>query len=255
MGFYCRYSGEMRAKRFAGLLGERGWDGGIRVEIQSMESKKSTCMAQSDPNAASVPSDSSVVEAETCAATVLRPGVQGAFTIKDYTKEFGEVDPAALANQLVGQMEEVNKGDLKHAEAILAVQAQTLDAIFNGLARRAAVNAGKSMAACETYLRLALKAQSQCRATLETLAMIKNPRPLAFVKQANIAAGPQQINNVMPVAGISRARKSKSQKSPNKLLEAHHDKWLDGRTASSPSNADSQLAAVGEIDRTENLAR
>jgi hypothetical protein len=108
------------------------------------------------------------------------------------------------------------------------------------------------MAACETYLRLALKAQSQCRATLETLAMIKNPRPLAFVKHANIAAGPQQVNNAMPVAGISRARKSKSKKLPNKLLEAQHDKRLDGRAASSPSKADSQLA-VGEIDRTETL--
>jgi hypothetical protein len=161
------------------------------------ESKKGTCMAQSDPNAASIPSDSSVVQAETRAKMVLRPGIQGAFTIKDYTEEFGEVDPAALANQLVGQTEQVNKGELKHAEAILAVQAQTLDAIFNGLARRTAVNAGEYMAACETYLRLALKAQSRCRATLETLAMIKNPRPLAFVKHANIAA-PQQVNNAAP---------------------------------------------------------
>jgi hypothetical protein len=85
--------------------------------------------------------------------------------------------------------------------------------------------------------------------------MIKNPRPLAFVKQANIAAGPQQVNNAVPLPEIPRARKSKSQKSPNKLLEAHHDKWLDSRTASAPSNADSQLAAVGEIDGAENLAR
>jgi hypothetical protein len=50
------------------------------------------------------------------------------------------------------------------------------------------------MGACETYLRLALKAQSQCRATLETLAAIRNPQPVAFVRQANIAHGPQQLN-------------------------------------------------------------
>ena len=49
--------------------------------------------------------------------------------------------------------------------------------------------------AAETYLRLALKAQAQCRATVEALAEIKNPRPVAFVKQANIAQGPQQVNN------------------------------------------------------------
>jgi hypothetical protein len=39
------------------------------------------------------------------------------------------------------------------------------------------------------------KPQAQCRATIEALAEIKNPRPVAFVKQANIAQGPQQVNN------------------------------------------------------------
>lgn len=49
---------------------------------------------------------------------------------------------------------------------------------------------GEYLNATDTYLRLALKAQAQCRATLQTLAEIKNPRPVAFVKQANIAHGP-----------------------------------------------------------------
>jgi hypothetical protein len=40
---------------------------------------------------------------------------------------------------------------------------------------------------------LALKAQSQCRATLETLTTIKSP-PVLFAKQENIAAGPEQVN-------------------------------------------------------------
>ncbi len=51
------------------------------------------------------------------------------------------------------------------------------------------------MGTAETLLRLALKAQSQCRTTLLTLAEIKNPRPIAFVNQANFAHGPQQVNN------------------------------------------------------------
>ena len=50
------------------------------------------------------------------------------------------------------------------------------------------------MQAAETYVRLALKAQAQCRATLETLATIKNP-PVVYARQANIAAGRQQVNN------------------------------------------------------------
>ena len=49
--------------------------------------------------------------------------------------------------------------------------------------------------ATETHLKLAFKAQSQCRTTLETLAEIKSPRSVAFVRQANTSAGPQQLNN------------------------------------------------------------
>jgi hypothetical protein len=41
----------------------------------------------------------------------------------------------------------------------------------------------------EAHARLALKAQSQCRATIETLAAIKNP-PVVVARQANIAQGP-----------------------------------------------------------------
>ena len=42
----------------------------------------------------------------------------------------------------------------------------------------------------DAYRRMAMKAQSQCRMTLE-LAELKNPRPVAVVKQANIANEPQ----------------------------------------------------------------
>ena len=41
---------------------------------------------------------------------------------------------------------------------------------------------------------MALRAQNQCRMTLETIATIKNPS-VVFAKQANIAAGHQQVNN------------------------------------------------------------
>lgn len=60
-----------------------------------------------------------------------------------------------------------------------------------------------------------LKAQSQCRATLETLAAIK-VGPAIFARQANIAHGPQQVNN--GVIGYERAGESDSEKSG--LLDA-----------------------------------
>src|SRR5689334_10192850 len=76
----------------------------------------------------------------------------------------------------------------------------------------------------DTYMRMALRAQSQCRATLETLAAIKNP-PVVFAKRTNVTTGPQQINN--GVAPSSRVGENES--SPSKLLEAND--CLDTRRA------------------------
>jgi hypothetical protein len=51
-------------------------------------------------------------------------------------------------------------------------------------------------------MRMAMRAQNQCRMTLETLATIKNP-PVVYAKQANINnGGQQQVNNgVEPTGG------------------------------------------------------
>ncbi len=114
--------------------------------------------------------------------------------------------------------DKVKKGDLSECEATLAAQAISLDAIFNALARKAAANLNSHLAAAETCLRLALKAQGQCRATVQTLAEIKNPRPVAFVKQANIAHGPQQVNNEAAVDQAPRARKGKKSDSSKSTM-------------------------------------
>ena len=167
-------------------------------------------------------------------------------TIKAYSGRFGDgLELRGLVSALSGKAETVNNGDLKNAEVMLTTQAHALEAIFNSLAQRAALNAGEYMGACETYLRLALKAQSQCRATLETLAAIKNP-PVIYARQANIANGPQQVNNGVP----SQAREIENQQS--KLLEAQHGERLDGTAAGAASGADPQLATVGEINRPED---
>lgn len=91
--------------------------------------------------------------------------------------------------------DKVKAGDLGIIETTLAAQATTLDAIFNELARRSAANLGEHPNVAERYLRLALKAQAQSRTTLQALSDIKNPRPVAFVNQANIAHGHQQVVN------------------------------------------------------------
>jgi len=112
---------------------------------------------------------------------------------------------------------------------------------------------GQYMNATETYLRLALKAQGQCRATLETLAMIKNPQPVAFVRQANIAHGPQQVNNAPAQPGeSSRARESENQQ--NKLLESQNGDRLEFGKADAAKETDSSLEAVGALHRPKDCS-
>ncbi len=94
---------------------------------------------------------------------------------------------------------------------MLTAQAHTLDAVFNNLARRA-INA-EYMDNLDRYLKLALRAQSQCRATWEALATMKNPPMIGYVRQANIAHGHQQVNNATSTAGdTARAGKYGSAK-------------------------------------------
>ena len=99
-----------------------------------------------------------------------------------------------MAREMRDQGEAVNRGDFAVSEQMLNAQAVALNTIFGELARRAALNMGEHLSATEAYMRLAFKAQAQCRATIETLAEMKNP-PVVFARQANISNGPQQVNN------------------------------------------------------------
>ncbi|WP_157270920.1 hypothetical protein [Azohydromonas aeria] len=107
----------------------------------------------------------------------------------------GELGLTESLKALRTRADTVHGGDLKPVEDMLMSQAATLNALFCEMARRAGLNMGEYLDATETYMRMALKAQAQCRATLETLAEVKNPRAVAFVRQTNVAHGPQQVNN------------------------------------------------------------
>lgn len=141
-------------------------------------------------------------------------------------------------------------GDLSGAERMLRAQAQTLDAIFNQLAITAANAAAKCPDTFDRQLRLALKAQSQCRTTLETLANIKNP-PVVFAKQANFAAGHQQVNN----AATPCAHGGKTESGQNELLEVADGEWMDSRAEGSAGRGDPAVATVVPIDRAEDGRR
>lgn len=153
---------------------------------------------------------------------------------------------------LMEQVNEVRSGNLQSVEKTLVVQANTLDAMFNELARRAALNMGSNLSTTESYLRLALKAQSQCRTTLETLAEVKNP-PVMFAHQANVTTGPQQVNNGIQPNMPPRAKKITN--TPNKLSGDDIELLQNARTSTTTSRNDPQMETVGKIDRTKNTRR
>lgn len=103
----------------------------------------------------------------------------------------------AHVDSLSGVLDELAKAKRNNslpAETILATQAVTLDALYHAVLARAQ-QCGNVYHIFEKYLRLALKAQNQCRSTLIALQEIRCPRPIQYVGQANISAGPQQVNN------------------------------------------------------------
>lgn len=156
------------------------------------------------------------------------------------TGSFEGIDVPILVDHLRKHAAAVSSGDMTHAEAMLMNQATALQTLFARLAERAMLQ--EYMPNLEAYMRLSLRAQNQCRATLETLAAIKNP-PVVFAKQANISGGHQQINNGTS-APASHAEKNINQ--PNELLtEVHHGKTLDTRGTAAAIRNNPAMATVG----------
>lgn len=155
---------------------------------------------------------------------------------------YGVTDRTESVAAMQAKVARVQAGDLSGAEAMLTAQATALDAIFTEMARRAALNMGEYLSVTDTYMRLALKAQSQCRTTLEALAEIKNPRHVAFVKQANIAHGPQQVNN-----GSTPSHAGETITQSNELSGGSHELLPDARASQAAGRIDTPLEAVAEI--------
>jgi hypothetical protein len=75
--------------------------------------------------------------------------------------------------------------------------------------------------------------------TLETLSAIKNP-PVVYAKQANFAAGHQQV--------INGARENEIPR--NQLYKNDHGTTVDGIGAAATGGIDPAMEAVEKIDRT-----
>lgn len=198
-------------------------------------------------------------DSQVIAAVATRSGLS-ATTMKAYTGAGDLLEVSDLMVELRTAGNEVAAGDLGRIERIMTHQVITLNAMFNNLAQRSGRQ--EYMKQLETYLRLALKAQAQSRATAEALALLKNPQP--YIKQANIAQGHQQVNNTyasasahsgMPTNADSaqyaqaRVGAGKTSSMPNELLEADYGQGLDIGAQGTAGRADPHLAAVGTVDR------
>lgn len=159
----------------------------------------------------------------------------------------GAVDLTESVALMQAKTEQVCSGDLSGPEAILTAQAVALDVIFNEMARRAALNMGEHLQATDTYMRLAMRAQGQCRATLQTLGELKHPRQVAFVKQANIANGYQQVNN-----SNTYMHTRTEDFSTDKLSGEDNELLPNARASSTKSNAHQEMETLGAIHRPQH---
>lgn len=189
----------------------------------------------------------------------LRPSVNGAVTISGFLSPGEHSNLPALLDELDAQTKAIWAGNLSRPEAMLGAQAHSLDTIYNVLAQKAAA-ALKSgnLSSTESYLRMALKCQGQCRMTLETLAEMKAPRSATFIRQQNVAEQ-QQVNNgptVNGAAGHTRAHEQfTDDSSSNKLVSGGKNAALDTRRTRSASGIDSRIEDMGTLHRSSDGAR
>lgn len=155
-----------------------------------------------------------------------------------------QLDVPALLEILRDQAAAVNRSDMAQTEAILMNQATALQSLFARLTENAM--GADYLSNFEAYMRMALRAQSQCRATLEALSSIKSP-PVVYAEQANVTTGPQQVNNRIAAEDQEREIKNLQTK-----LSGDCDELLpDSRTSGYACQIDPPVETLGEVGWAE----
>ena len=186
-------------------------------------------------------------EAQAVAWMAVNPETNAGLVIDAYQANLlgDDVNLMAMIEALRQSTSQSKAGDLSHLEAMLIGQATALQTIFTSLARRA--HHQTLQAHFEAFLGLALKAQAQSRATISALVDLKFPRQATFVKQANIANGPQQVNNA------THAKQLESR--PNELLEDASHERLDTGTTTAATRSHPTLETVEPVHRPQKPRR
>lgn len=150
-------------------------------------------------------------ESEAFAKVSLSASYMGAILADSFTKTIlPKAELPDVADALSDKIKNIQNGNMEPIEAMLISQAHALQTMFVTLGRMAASKT--QLVQYTAFMNMALKAQSQSRATIQALTELKYPKHATFVKQANIAHGNQQVNN----HNTSHAEKVINQ--PNELL-------------------------------------
>ena len=216
--------------------------------------KKQTTKAIEKPKA----EQPSPMTPETKAHAALSASVNGASVIHAFQDNVmgKDTDINVLITELQDSCKDINAGDLKILEDMLVNQAKALQSIFTSLARKAHNQTVQKH--YEAFLGLALKAQSQSRATITALVDLKYPRQATYVKQANIAHGAQQVNNGTAPQAIgdhyahTPAPAKEIENPQNKLLEATHAQQsyrMDTRAPQKAKRSHQAVEAVESVHR------
>lgn len=167
-----------------------------------------------------------------------------------------EVDALAVLEELKDMAADVADGNLSAVEQMLLHQAVALQTMFMDLVLRA--KGRQELPAMQALMQLALKAQSGSRATLQTLAELKNPRPV-FVRQTNVAQTQQVNNGGQDAVAVQPSRARKPRNAPIELKaptkECHGSPTLDPRATTAAGRAGSAQQALGTFDRPPQRSR
>lgn len=151
----------------------------------------------------------------------------------------GEVNTSLRLGEILKQAEVIKGGDMSSVEEMLYSQSLTLQSLFNQMtaigSSLLSTSAGEDRAIA--VFELALKAQNQCRQTLQALNELKNPKkPAQFVKtqlnQLRIDS-PQQIerSNYAPLDIGSESEAGSTHPAVEALDRQHRSHQRRGKAA------------------------
>lgn len=148
-------------------------------------------------NALTVERTETETGAQALARRLLEPQFRHALSASTFaSKALGNKIEGPGIMDFVNHVHKVTKnaeaGDLAIVSRLLVSQALTLDAMFTELVRCAGLNLSSHIVAAESFGRMAIKAQTNCRATLEALAKLHQPREQT-VRHVHVNEGGQAV--------------------------------------------------------------